>query len=60
MMPAAIGIDAAFTTPISTMSNLMIYGTGYVPVRTMMREGWVPNLAGIILVAVMCYLLLPK
>lgn len=60
MMPAAIGIDTAFTTPISTMSNLMIYGTGYVPVRTMMREGWVPNLAGIILVAVMCYLLLPK
>jgi len=60
MMPAAIGIDTAFTTPISTMSNLIIYGTGYVPVRTMIREGCIPNLVGIILVALMCYLLLPR
>jgi len=60
MMPAAIGIDTAFTTPISTMSNLIIYGTGYVPVRTMVKEGFIPNLVGIILVAIMCYMLLPR
>jgi sodium-dependent dicarboxylate transporter 2/3/5 len=60
MMPAAIGIDTAFTTPISTMSNLIIYGTGYVSVRTMVKEGFVPNIAGIVLVAIMCYLLLPR
>lgn len=60
MMPAAMAISLAFMMPISTMTNMIIYDTGYVRVRTMIREGFIPNLIGVIVVAVMCYLLLPK
>ncbi len=59
MMPAAISISFAFMMPVSTMSNMIVYGTGYMTVRTMVREGFVPNLIGVIVVAVICYLLLP-
>jgi hypothetical protein len=31
-----------------------------VSVRTMVKEGFIPNIAGIVLVAIMCYLLLPR
>jgi sodium-dependent dicarboxylate transporter 2/3/5 len=60
MMPAAMAISLAFMMPISTMTNMIIYDTGYVRVKTMIREGFIPNLIGVIVVAIMCYLLLPK
>ena len=60
MMPAAMSISMAFMMPISTMSNMIIYGTGYISVRTMVREGFVPNLVGAATVAAVCYLLLPR
>jgi sodium-dependent dicarboxylate transporter 2/3/5 len=60
MMPAAMSISMAFMMPISTMTNMIIYGTGYISVRTMVREGFVPNLIGAATVAVMCWLLLPR
>ena len=60
MMPAAMSISLAFMMPIATMSNMIIYDTGYVRVKTMVKEGFVPNLIGVIVVGVLCYLLLPK
>ncbi len=59
MMPAAMSISMAFMMPISTMSNMIIYGTGLIPIRTMIREGFIPNLLGAVVVTVICYLLLP-
>ena len=60
MMPAAMAISLAFMMPIATMSNMIIYDTGYIRVRTMVKEGFIPNLIGVIVVGIMCYLFLPE
>ena len=35
-----------------------IYDTGHIRVRTMIKEGFVPNLIGVLVVGLMCYLML--
>jgi len=58
MLPAAMAISLAFMMPIATMSNMIIYDTGHIRVRTMIKEGFIPNLIGVLVVGLMCYLML--
>jgi sodium-dependent dicarboxylate transporter 2/3/5 len=59
MIPTVISISFAFMLPIGTPPNAIIYGAGKVSVRDMVREGFMLNLVGVIVVTVICYLLLP-
>jgi sodium-dependent dicarboxylate transporter 2/3/5 len=59
MIPTAISISFAFMLPIGTPPNAIVYSTGQVTVRDMVREGFIINLIGAIVVAVVCYFLLP-
>ena len=59
MIPTAISISFAFMLPIGTPPNAIVYGTGRVSVRDMVREGFFINVMGAIVAAVVCYLLLP-
>jgi sodium-dependent dicarboxylate transporter 2/3/5 len=45
--------------PIGTPPNAIVYSTGQISVRDMVREGFFINLIGAIVVAVVCYFLLP-
>ena len=46
MVPAAMSASCAFMLPVATAPNAIIFGTGAVPIRTMVREGLFLNLLG--------------
>ncbi len=49
MAPATIAASLGYMMPVATAANTIVYGTGYVPVRDMMRAGLLLNLTGIAL-----------
>ncbi|NVK57289.1 MAG: SLC13/DASS family transporter [Alteromonadaceae bacterium] len=53
MMPAAISASCAFMMPVATAPNAIVYGSGRIPIQTMVREGTVLNiLVGIVITGV--------
>jgi len=54
MVPAAISASCAFMLPVATAPNAVVYGSGRVKVKDMMREGLILNLLGaLVITAVM-------
>ena len=62
-VPPALGVclgaSLAFMMPVATAPNLMVYGTGLVPLPTMLKVGFLLNVVGAVLIWVMLYLLCP-
>lgn len=55
---ATFGASMGFMLPVSTPCNAIVYGSGYIPLRTMMRYGVVVDVVGVVvIVAVMTFLL---
>lgn len=53
MMPAAISASCAFMMPVATAPNAIVYGSGQIPIKTMVREGLVLNLlVGVVITGV--------
>ncbi len=59
MVPAAMSASCAFMLPVATPPNAIAYGTGYVTVKTMVREGFWLNLIGVAVITLVSYWLLP-
>ncbi len=47
---AAIAASLAFMLPVATPPNALVYGTGYVPLRAMVRNGFALDILGWLLV----------
>jgi len=58
MMPAALCCTLAFMLPVSTPPNAIVFGTGRVATRDMMRVGALLNALGVAVVAAVVSLLL--
>ncbi len=58
MAPAVMCASCAFMMPFATGPNAVIFGTGKVSLRTMVRYGFRLNLVSAPIVAGLCYLLL--
>lgn len=56
MLPAALSASCAFMLPVATAPNAVVFGTGYLTVPRMMREGVVLNLIGVIVISLYCFL----
>jgi len=54
MMAGALAASCGFMMPVATAPNAIVYGTGRVPVRTMVRAGLLLDLIGIVLVTLVC------
>ena len=54
-IPAAIAASCAFMMPVATPPNAIVFGTGHMEIRSMMKAGLVLNLFGIVFVTGMCY-----
>ena len=52
MVPAALSASCAFMLPVATAPNAIVFGSGEVPMRTMLREGLVLNCIGIVVISV--------
>jgi solute carrier family 13 (sodium-dependent dicarboxylate transporter), member 2/3/5 len=58
MVPAAMSASCAFMLPVATAPNSIIYGSGFVPTQRMAKEGLALNLAGAVIISLLCYGLL--
>ncbi len=59
MVPATFSNSLAFMMPVGTPPNAIVYGTGHVRIRHMIRAGFVLNLVGAVVVTLFCWALLP-
>jgi sodium-dependent dicarboxylate transporter 2/3/5 len=57
MIPATLSASCAFMLPIATPPNAIIFGSGQVEMRQMIRAGIWLNLIGVILIALVFYFL---
>ncbi|MDG2220721.1 MAG: SLC13 family permease [Rubripirellula sp.] len=57
LVPATLAASCAFMLPIGTPPNAVVFGTGRVPMHSMMRYGLGLNLIGTILIPGLMYLL---
>lgn len=55
MVPAAMSASCAFMLPVATAPNAIVFGTGRVPVKTMVREGVALNIVGALSITSVCY-----
>jgi sodium-dependent dicarboxylate transporter 2/3/5 len=58
MIPAAMSASCAFMLPVATIPNAVVFGTGEVTIKRMVREGLVLNLFGTLVISAICYFLL--
>ena len=58
MVPAAMSASCAFMLPVATAPNTIVFSTGRFPTSLMAREGFVLNLAGAVVISLVCYSLL--
>ncbi|NEZ03801.1 DASS family sodium-coupled anion symporter [Wenzhouxiangella sp. XN201] len=58
--PAAVAASCAFMLPVATPPNAIVYGSGLVTIPQMARAGLVINLAMIVVVTGLMYLLLGR
>ena len=58
LVPAAISASCAFMLPVATMPNAVVYGTGEFSIKRMVKEGFVLNLVGTLVVTTICYSIL--
>ena len=58
MVPAAMSASCAFMLPVATGPNAVIFSSGHVPIRTMVREGLVLNLLGAVVITAITYIVL--
>ena len=60
MVPAAMSASCAFMLPVATPPNVITFATGRFSIQTMVREGVLLNLAGVIVISCACVLVLGK
>jgi len=56
MLPATISASCAFMLPVATPPNAIVFGSGCIEMRRMVRSGIIINLVGVVLVTATFYL----
>jgi sodium-dependent dicarboxylate transporter 2/3/5 len=57
MIPAVLSVSCAFMLPVATAPNAIVFATGKVKIRTMLRCGFVLNLVGVVVVLLVTLLI---
>ncbi len=57
LITTAISASAAFMMPVGTPPNAIIFGTGRITIIQMVKSGLVMNVAAIIIISCVCYVL---
>ena len=59
-IPAAIAASCAFMLPVATPPNAIVFGSNMLSIRQMVRSGMILNLAGIVVITLLCSLLVDR
>ncbi|MBI5852888.1 MAG: SLC13/DASS family transporter [Planctomycetes bacterium] len=60
LVPATLAASSGFMLPIATPPNAIVYGSGRVPVRSMLRAGFALDVAGVVAITVVArFVLIP-
>jgi sodium-dependent dicarboxylate transporter 2/3/5 len=54
-----LAASCAFMLPVATPPNAIVFGTGVIPMKEMLRHGFRFNLMSAALISLLCYFLLP-
>jgi sodium-dependent dicarboxylate transporter 2/3/5 len=57
VVPATMAASCGFMMPVATAANAIVFGTGYVNLRQMIKAGFVLNLLGLAIILVVFYTL---
>jgi sodium-dependent dicarboxylate transporter 2/3/5 len=57
---ATLAASLGFMMPVSTPCNAIVYGTGRVPLRAMMKAGILLDLAGAVIISAVVITLVPR
>lgn len=57
MLPATIAASLGFMMPVGTPPNAIVFGSGHVPMKHMVRSGLILNILGIVLVTAAMFLI---
>ncbi len=55
IVPATLGASCAFMMPVATPPNAIVYGSGHVTIKQMVRAGFILNLVSVVLVTAAAY-----
>jgi len=58
MIPATISCSTAFMLPVATPPNAIVFGSGFLQIRDMVKVGFVMNILGLILIFIFVQLLI--
>lgn len=59
MVPAALAASLGFMLPVATPPNAIVFGSGHLKIKDMIKAGFVMNLVGVMLVVLLAELLVP-
>ena len=55
VIPATIAASCAFMLPVATGPNAIVFGTGKITVKQMVREGLALNIIGVLVISSVVY-----
>jgi sodium-dependent dicarboxylate transporter 2/3/5 len=55
-----LGASCASMMPMGTPPNAIVFASGHIRIKDMMKAGLVMNLIAIVLIVLFCYFILPK
>ncbi|HMP31815.1 MAG TPA: anion permease, partial [Saprospiraceae bacterium] len=59
MIGATLAASCAFMLPVATPPNAVVFGSGLITIREMVKAGFWMNLISVIIITLYLYLLLP-
>lgn len=59
LVGATVAASCAFMLPVATPPNAVVFGSGYLSIKDMVRKGFWLNIASIVLLTLIVYFLLP-
>ena len=59
MISATIAASCAFMLPVATPPNAVVFGSGYLKIKDMVKTGLLMNLISIVVVTLYIYYILP-